>query len=410
MAVMPLGPACVAEAVKRAGHETALLDLMFETDMRAALAQAIASTKPECIGISVRNVDDQTMQSPRFLLGNVKEVVKICRSLSSAPLVLGGAGYTIFPEEALVYLGADMGVEGEGEVLFPALLSALEKGDDIMGMPGIHIAGERPQCSKAFVKNLDLLPLPDPELLLSAAAHNPEPWIPAQTRRGCPMRCSYCSTANIEGAAIRRHSPQTVVAWLEKWVSAGYGNFYFVDNTFNLPVSYAKTLCRLICEKGMDITWCAIVYPGRLDAELVTLMAQAGCKQVSLGFESGSEKILRNMNKRFSLEDVRAASRLFAKQEVARMGFLLLGGPGETQETVEESLSFADSLQLDALRLTAGIRIYPNTPLAVIAEEQGLIESRRNLLSPAFYIVPELAAWLPERLKEWAASRPNAML
>lgn len=410
MSAMPLGLACVAEAVKDAGHEVAFLDLMFEADVNSVLNETIATVKPDCIGISVRNIDNQSLEETAFLLETVKEVVAYCRSISDASLVLGGAGYTIFPEEVLAYLNADIGIEGEGEVAFPALLAALEKAEDIAAIPGIHIAGKEPVLPKVFSDTLDMLSLPEPEVLLSSVLKNDDPWIPVQTRRGCPFKCSYCSTANIEGTAIRRRSPETIVAWLQKWVQSGYRNFYFVDNTFNLPVAYAKALCRLILESALAIHWCAIIYPGHVDAELVKLMAAAGCGQVSLGFESGSREILKQLNKRFSLEDIREASDLFAEQKIARMGFLLLGGPGETRMTVEESLAFAESLDLDALRLTAGIRIYPDTRLAEIAEERGIITSQQELLSPQFYIEAELKEWLPARIKQWAASHPNAIV
>ena len=92
------------------------------------------------------------------------------------------------------------------------------------------------------------------------------------------------------------------------------------------------------------------------------------------------------------------------------MGFLLLGGPGETRESVEESLAFADSLELEALKVTVGIRIYPGTQLEQIARDQGVITSASNLLYPHFYLAPALEEWLPERLKEWGKSRPSVIM
>jgi hypothetical protein len=92
------------------------------------------------------------------------------------------------------------------------------------------------------------------------------------------------------------------------------------------------------------------------------------------------------------------------------MGFLLLGGPGETKRSVEESLAFADTLKLDALRVTAGIRIYPDTALADTAIVQGIISPQTNLLYPHFYLSPDLEGWLSKRLREWQASRPHVIV
>ncbi len=410
MPAMPLGLACVAEAARNAGHDVTLLDLMFEMDAEVVLKKSIVEVQPGCIGISVRNIDDQHMESPRFLLDKVKGVAAACRDFSNAPIVLGGAGYSIFPGSALTYLDADMGIEGEGEIAFPVLLSRRENGHDVLGIPGLYIRGYGPQRSKVLSRRLDELSLPDPSILSASASKNREPWIPVQTRRGCGLKCSYCSTPGIEGSILRERSPELVAAWLENWVRAGYKNFFFVDNTFNLPPVYAREICRRILERGLDMRWRCIIYPKNVDEELVKLMAAAGCRQISLGFESGSIHILRNLNKRFSLEDIRTTSARFTDHGIERMGFLLLGGPGETKESVEESLAFADSLKLDTLRLSAGIRIYPNTPLAEVAKKQGVLTSPIDLLHPCFYLAQGLEGWLLDRLKRWKATRPHVIM
>lgn len=151
------------------------------------------------------------------------------------------------------------------------------------------------------------------------------------------------------------------------------GNFHFVDNTFNLPPSYAKDLCRKLIDAELGLDWWGIIYPKWVDGELSELMAKAGCTQVSLGFESGSETMLPQLNKRFTGREVREISDTLAAVGVQCYGFLLLGGPGETRETVEESLEFADSLRLDALKITVGLRIYPQTPLASSALADGAL-------------------------------------
>ena len=89
------------------------------------------------------------------------------------------------------------------------------------------------------------------------------------------------------------------------------------------------------------------------------------------------------------------------------MGFLLLGGPGETRESVEESLTFADSLKLDSLKITEGIRIYPHTGLAKRSVEEGIIPSEEDLLFPRFYLAKNLEGWLPETLRCWMVARPH---
>ena len=139
-------------------------------------------------------------------------------------------------------------------------------------------------------------------------------------------------------------------------------------------------------------------------------MARAGCTQVSLGFESGSERILKNMNKIFSPEEVSQISEMLSEQGIRQMGFLLLGSPGETRESVEESLVFADSLKLDALKITVGVRIYPHTLLEKIARDEGVTSSHDDLLLPRFYLAKGLEDWLPETSKKWVATRRHWMI
>jgi radical SAM superfamily enzyme YgiQ (UPF0313 family) len=382
MPPLPLGAACVAAALEKAGHETHLVNLMSSGDPESAVRQSIEEYRPDVIGISVRNIDDQNMQAPRFLLPAVKETVAVCRKHSKARIVAGGAGFSIFPEAARKYLGVDAGIAGEGEAAFPGLLA---------GRP-------------AAPGGLNDFPLPVPDRWIPRGPDRAELRIPVQTRRGCPLDCSYCSTSLIEGRALRRRSLDAIMDWLMNLREAGIRRLYFVDNTFNLPPFYAKDLCRRMIEANLGMDWWAIVYPKWIDEEMVWLMARARCTSVSLGCESGSEPVLRQLNKRFSPKEVREVAGMFRDAGVERRGFLLLGGPGETRESVEESLAFAHSLQLETLKITVGLRIYPGTALAKTAAAEGQIRADDDLLLPRFYLAPELAEWLPERVAAYAVT------
>jgi len=179
-------------------------------------------------------------------------------------------------------------------------------------------------------------------------------------------------------------------------VESGFRRFQFVDNTFNLPPSYALSLCSRLAATELPIAWRSILYPAKLEENLVKAMAEAGCREVSLGFESGCDEILKEMNKHFMSKDVAEAARMLSDHGIHTMGFLLLGGPGETRDTVEETLAFVSALNLDALKITVGIRIYPHTKLAKLAAQDGLIGSDDDLLFPKFYMVKGLEVWLRE--------------
>ena len=394
----PLGLACVTQATMDQGHEVEWLDLMAEAEPEEAVTRTLRRFQPEAIGISVRNIDDQNMANPKFLLEQARDVVKFCRGVSESPIVLGGAGYSLFPQTSLEYLGADMGIQGEGESAFPLLIEAVERGRPLSGVPGLYLRGQGLQGERRFAEDLDRLPLPDPHLFSTLAYEGKDFWVPVQTRRGCALRCSYCSTEAIEGHALRKRSPEQVVRWMVRWVESGFSRFQFVDNTFNLPPSYALALCSCLAEADLPITWRSILYPGKLEESLVKAMAKAGCREVSLGFESGCDDILKEMNKHFLSKDVREAARMLSDHGIHTMGFLMLGGPGETRDTVEETLAFVSTLNLDALKITLGIRIYPHTKLARTAVQDGLITEKDDLLFPKFYMVKGLEDWLKETM------------
>lgn len=403
---IPLGLASVAASARQAGHTVRMLDLLYAPDVKSALADAIDGFRPEAIGISIRNIDDQNMAAPRFLVEEDRRVVEQIKMLSEVPIILGGAGYSIFPEAALDYTGAEMGIQGEGEDAFCRLLQRLEGGQSLAGVPGLYVRGKGLQGTRAFVKSLDQFPLPSPDLLcLSRRAS--DTWVPVQTRRGCPMNCSYCSTTTIEGTMLRRRSVDRVVEWITQLRSGGVRQFYFVDNTFNLPPAYAGELCDALIRASLDLSWRCIVYPRKMDEKLAAAMAAAGCVEASVGFETGCERLMAVMNKRFRREEVRQTSTLLRKNGIHVMGFLLLGGPGETRESVEESIAFADSLCLDSLKVTIGVRIYPYTALAEQARKEAVIAPDDNLLFPKFYMAAGLEEWIRETVTAYGQKRPH---
>ncbi len=411
MPVLPLGLAWVAASTEAAGHTVQTVNLMTAADIRPPLAAAMADTAPDVIGVSVRNIDDQVMDAPRFLLASVRPVIAECRRLSSAPIVLGGPGYSIFPDSALLYLGADMGIAGDGETAFITLLDRMEKNAPIDDVAGLHLPGGRSRPAELNRRLGDLaLPMPGhhlpfpPEMVGHA-----DLWVPFQTRRGCPMDCTYCSTAAIEGRLVRKIPPERAVDGLEQFAAAGFSQFFFVDNTFNLPPRYAEALCDEILRRGLSIRWRCIVYPSLVNDRLAGKMAEAGCTDASLGCESGAPAILKQLNKRFGPETAAAVSARLQHHGIQRMGFLLLGGPGETRETVLQSLEFMDALETEAVKITMGIRIYPKTELARIAVREGRIAPGDSLLHPRFYLSPGLDDWLGDIVGEWMADRPHWM-
>ena len=159
----------------------------------------------------------------------------------------------------LRYLGADLGVRGDGEAVFPELLRRLGAGEDPSGLPGVHVAGRAGASEPSFPGELGGLPQWDGSLDFAEDPAAPDLWVPVQARRGCPNDCSYCSTARIQGRRIRSRPAGEVADHVAGLAARGYRRAYFVDNTFNLPEAYALELCRALGRRGPGLEWRCIV-------------------------------------------------------------------------------------------------------------------------------------------------------
>lgn len=413
----PLGIASVASAAKAAGHEVAGLDLMFSDDPAGDAAGAVRGFRPEAVGLSVRNIDNQDKFAVEFYLPQVRQVVDAVRLETDAPLVLGGAGFTIFPLECLEYLGLELGVVGEGEASFTGLLERLEAGADPRAAGGVayRIDGIGAVNPPGPPLDLDRLPPPDRELF-DVRRYN---WVPGdgppytanlQSRRGCHMRCIYCSSPFVEGRRVRLRGPALVADELQSMDELGIRSAIFTDSLFNYPAEYAARLCREIAGRRLSLGWTASFNPAYNDPGLFDLMREAGCKVLSVGNESGSQDMLGALRKGFSKEDILATVQGARAAGLAFYCFLLLGGPGETRQSVDESVAFLDGLEPQSVRVTVGIRIYPGCELHDIALREGALAPGQNLLYPAFYTAPEVEPWLHDHMREVCRERPGWML
>jgi len=412
---LPVGLASVVAAVKNE-HEVRVLDFMFAADPLGQVRRVVAEFSPEIIALSLRNIDNQDSRHPESFIREVKDLVDLVRQLSAAPIVMGGAGFSIMPREFMDFLQADFGVAGEGEAAFREFLSAFggtREWEKVSGL--VWRQGEDWRLNPVQrVADLKGLPRPaleyfTPQLYQEAVGSAKLPgMVPVQTRRGCPMKCIYCTTPLLEGRRFRAWEPTQVAAWLRAWHEKfGLTRFYFVDNLFNCPPAYAKNLCRAIMDLKLPLQWGALINPAAPDRELFRLCREAGGVFMQVGNESGSELTLRNLGKGFGRRQVELTFQLMEEEGIAYSCFLLLGGPGETRETVAESVGLLEQYRPQLVNLTVGIRIYPGLALHRQALEEGLLDPGDNLLWPRFYLAPAIKEWIWEYLAGVMARHPN---
>ena len=405
----PLGLASLAAVLKAAGVTVKGSDLCFQADWEKVLEQDLESFRPDCIGLSIRNIDNVTYPRSIAYLPFIKEVVALCRRKTSAPLVVGGSGFTLLPGEVLDFLGADYGVVGEGERSFLDLL------DELSGNPHSAIpTGPFLRSSirgrvetGGGVEDLDTLPWPDRETFDAAVYREQGGLANIQSKRGCPFHCIYCTYPLIEGRKVRVREPVGVVREIQSLVNRGLDYIFFVDNNFNFPEEQAEELCREITRQKVPVRWTAYVNPGFMTDRLGEAMKSSGCAALEFGLDAAAPSQLTALGKNFSLPQIREASRICREQDISYCFSLLLGGPGETRDTLEETLVRVGELQPTAVIGMTGIRVFPGTRLAQIAREEGLLPAGWNPLEPFFYLSPKVRDHLEGRLLDFSEAHPN---
>lgn len=374
--VVPLGALLVAQAVRDAGHQVRLVDACFLGEGFAdELARACTAFAPEVVGLSLRNVDDVAWPRARSFRPAYEAAMRVLRAHApQAPVVLGGSAFTLFPGRWLAALGAEAGVIGEGEVAFVELLAR-----GVAGVRGAGIVrGSRP-APMTRAPAWDLVDLARYQAEGGSAN--------LQTKRGCPFACAYCTYPALEGTLARRRDPALVVDEVTQLHERhGIGHVFLVDNVFTAPADHALAVCAALERRRLPVRWSCYASPAGLTPELAAAMARAGCTGVDLGSDAAHPATLAGLCKPFTVADITAASTACRAAGLKVCHSLILGGPGETPETLQATVDTIEATQPTAVVALLGVRLYPGTPLACRLAAAGELEPDRIDLDPVFYV------------------------
>lgn len=369
---IPAGVAYLQTALHEAGHEAQILDLCFEPDdsLVHSVSEAVQNFRPGLIGVSIRNIDNETYLRYRGNLADVRLVVDACRAASSAPIVLGGSAFSLLPADIMRLLDVDLGVIGEGEPAIVALADALAEGRPITDSPGLmrRVGSTVTAVQPSRVRDPGSIVAPrafvPDSRYFSTKVVGPQPTYGIQTKRGCAFRCSYCPVPSIEGKRFRLRSPDHIVNEMRHARdAAGVRRFFITDSIFNLPRRHAVAVCEEMVTADLGVTWMAYTNPLRYDDELAQLFKRAGCETLNFGLDAGCDEMLRSLQKDFTADDIVHATRCARRAGIRIVHSLLLGGPGETPSTVARTLDTMSRCAPDVLTIAFGIRLYPQTPL-----------------------------------------------
>ncbi|MFP3980940.1 MAG: lipid biosynthesis B12-binding/radical SAM protein [Desulfobacterales bacterium] len=405
--VYPLGIDYVAGAIEHR-HRVFVTDIN-ETGDTSALADRVREVSPDVIGISIRNIDNTDVKSPKTYIDRHRSLISTIRQITRAPVVLGGSGFTLFPGRLMEALQADYGIIGEGE-RFSDFLEALENQADVTGLPGVITRSE------TSVKTISY-PAPwqgelarrfDPESPHVAYYLKKGGMLSIQTQRGCPFHCIYCTYPHIEGRRLRKSPPQAAGRTARMLQDAGAGYLFVTDSVFNADPEHSMAVARAFQKAGVTIPWGAYISPVRPPKDYFRVLADAGMTHVEFGTEAFCDAVLENYQKPFRTADIFDAHRAAVKAGLNTAHFFLLGAPAETPRTLSETLDNAGKMEKTVCFFFAGIRIYPHTRLYEIAAASGKIPEDQELLTPCFYEPEGISlAQIEKTLQARAQNRMN---
>lgn len=345
--VVPLGVLYVMGATPD-HHEKHLLDLCFEMYPEKALRDTVARLAPDLVAIGMRNIQNNDYSGIDDNLAYYRGLVDTVREVSDAPVVIGGSGFSVMPRELMDRLGPDFGIAGEAEGVFPELVSALEAGRDPGEVAGLHrrVGGVAlaPARAAPFL-DMNALAVPD-RSLVDARYYERYATDSVQTKRGCPLRCDYCTYPLIEGRVGRTRDPAAVVDEMFQAleIQPGIQHFFIVDSVFNLPRTHAKNVCRELISRNWQVPWTCYANPLGFDREFTELARDAGCAGMEIGSDSGCDHVLDRLRKGFKTRDIRNLHALCAEVGIPDCHTFILGTEGETLDDVHRTLDFVVDL------------------------------------------------------------------
>ena len=374
----PLGLAYLSATARQHGHEVELLDMQALMMDSAELERRLREEKPAFVGI--------TAMTPTF-----PEAIRVAelarRVLPEAHISLGGVHPTLDPEGVLAHPEVDTVMRGEGEEALIALLDVLagvhgKSGGKLADVPGLcfradtglHIVPRAP-----LIRNLDEIPAADYNsfpveryiehngLLRSVRG------ISMIVSRGCPYSCSFCAVQQTMGNKWRYRSASKVVDQVEALRDEhGIEGVWFKDSIFNLKKEWTREFCNEMVRRKVGVEWQALTRINLLDDAELAMMKEAGLTQIDLGIESGSPRTLKRLNKKITVEQIKAGVAL-AKKHVRVFGFFMIGVPGETEEDVQQTFELAKSIELDRWSWSIYSPL-PGSPLYDDLINEGLIQ------------------------------------
>jgi anaerobic magnesium-protoporphyrin IX monomethyl ester cyclase len=368
----PVLTMCTLAASARAvGAQVSVLDLTISNSPSEDLTAELKRFKPDMVGVSFTTqlyYEGQTIAS--IAKKHNPKVVTIC----------GGIHTSCMPEDTLREGDFDLACIGEGDNTL-AELAAGKNPTEVDGLVVKQNGGFFHTPPRKVIEDLDDLPYPAFDLFniyrykstRLTSKRDPVGYI--ETIRGCPYNCSYC--CKVFGRKVRYKSPERVLDEFFYMRKLGFNDIHIKDENFTTDLNRAKLICELLLKRGWDRPWSLAtgIRTKDLDREFLKLAIRSGCYSVAFGVESGDAHILASVNKKQDLQEMAEAIDMCTKAGLQTRGFFMLGLPEDTLETMDKTIDYACSLNLNYAKATVTIPL-PGSPLYEYYESRGLLLSK----------------------------------
>lgn len=383
-----LGIGYIASTLKQAGHEAVIYDPNIITNTNKKeyslddlsklsemalldsnnavwkeLESVVSSTRPDVVGISSKIPD----------LRITLNVLRIVKGIDNKTVtVVGGPAGTTCPDLVLRDPKVDFVVRGEGEITIVELLEIIKlANNDFEKIDGLSFRSNDVVIhnkNRSLIENIDELPFPDRESLLFSEQRSltdrQEIMSHLVTSRGCPYLCTYCANTAIWGTRnIRLRTPESVVEEIIHLRDTyGVSRVTLWDDHLTTNKKRVVDFCNLLINENVGVKWLSFARANTIDSELLNLMEKAGCYELQIGVESGSDRILTMVNKGVTLDQMRNAAKLLRKSGIRWHCFLMIGFPTETRDEMQATIEFLYQLKPDSVQLSV-VTPYPGTKL-----------------------------------------------
>ena len=337
---MPLGLLYLAARLEEAGHEVVLEDVQLCRSPISRIKRTLQRLNPRVVGITSFSLN----------LSVASKILKAVKRLCPDTITVWGGPHASFDDEDLLrnHPWVDAIVRGEGEETLLEMVEQVKRGGSFERLLGITWRNPdgalRRNPERAFRENLDGLPRPAWHLLKLSQYRAFGDGASVITSRGCPHRCVFCVGRKMIGAHGRFRSPTAVVDEMETLANLEFQRIRVEDDLFTFRKDRALAICREMERRGLSVRWRAYARVDTVDAELLAWMRKTGCERILFGAESGSPDILRRVRKGITPEQTRRAVQMTREAGIGVLASFVLGLPGETPETLRQTLEFADSL------------------------------------------------------------------